>query len=82
MLAKSKAIGTCVADFMMQMGHVSLARRTVLDVGTASGFRSFEAERNGAIVTSFDADSPSRYEYVFGETSQYVDDLAFERRRN
>jgi SAM-dependent methyltransferase len=63
-------------------GHVSLARRTVLDVGTASGFLSFEAERNGAIVTSFDADSPSRYEYVFGETSQYVDDLAFERRRN
>jgi hypothetical protein len=37
------------------IGHVPLAGRTVLDVGTASGFLSFEAEKRGAIVTSFDA---------------------------
>jgi hypothetical protein len=35
-------------------GHVPLAGRTVLDVGTASGFLTFEAEKRGATVTSFD----------------------------
>lgn len=30
---------------------------SLLDVGTASGFLTFEAERHGAMVTSFDADS-------------------------
>jgi hypothetical protein len=38
-------------------GHVPLAGRTVLDVGTASGFLSFEAEQRAASVTSFDAGS-------------------------
>ena len=35
-------------------GHTPLAGKTLLDVGTASGFLSFEAEKRGAIVTSFD----------------------------
>jgi hypothetical protein len=43
--------------FEEYIGHVRLAGRTVLDVGTASGFLSFEAEQRGAIVTSFDAGS-------------------------
>jgi SAM-dependent methyltransferase len=36
-------------------GHVPLDGRTVLDVGTATGFLTFEAEKRGATVTSFDA---------------------------
>lgn len=35
--------------------HVPFDGRTVLDVGTATGFLTFEAERRGATVTSFDA---------------------------
>jgi hypothetical protein len=46
------------------VGHVPLSGRTVLDVGTASGFLSLEAEKRGAIVTGFDADSWSRYQHV------------------
>src|SRR5262245_24558392 len=37
------------------VGNVNLSGKTLLDVGTASGFLSFEAEKRGAIVTSFDA---------------------------
>jgi len=36
------------------VGGVNLAGKTFLDVGTASGFLTFEAEKRGAIVTSFD----------------------------
>lgn len=41
--------------FHEYVGHVPLNGRTLLDVGAASGFLSFEAEKYGAIVTSFDA---------------------------
>lgn len=41
-------------------GGVELAGRRVLDVGTASGFLTFEMERQRAEVVSFDADSPLR----------------------
>ena len=34
--------------------HVDVRGKTFLDIGAASGFLSFEAERHGAIVTSFD----------------------------
>jgi hypothetical protein len=51
------------------IGHIDLKGKTFLDVGTASGFLSFEAEKRGASVTSFDAgsiedreDRPSRNE--------------------
>ncbi|MGO9004294.1 MAG: class I SAM-dependent methyltransferase [Beijerinckiaceae bacterium] len=37
-------------------GHVDVSGRTFLDVGSASGFISFEAEKRGAVVTSFDLD--------------------------
>lgn len=37
------------------IGHYPLRGKTVLDVGTASGFLAFEAEKRGAIVTATDA---------------------------
>jgi hypothetical protein len=43
------------------VGHLDLAGKSVIDVGTASGFLSFEAEKRGAQVVSFDADSTARY---------------------
>ena len=45
------------------VGHVALGGKSVLDVGTANGFLSFEAEKRGATVTSFDADRPERLEF-------------------
>jgi SAM-dependent methyltransferase len=38
------------------IGYIDLAGKTLVDVGCASGFLSFEAEKRGAIVTSFDVD--------------------------
>jgi SAM-dependent methyltransferase len=40
------------------LGNVDLAGKRVLDVGTSSGFLTFEMERMGAEVVSLDADSP------------------------
>lgn len=45
-------------------GRVELAGRTVLDVGTASGFLTFEAEKRGAAVTSFDAESWTQLQHL------------------
>ncbi len=42
------------------IGHVEFAGKRVLDIGTASGFLTFEMERLGAEVVSFDADSAAR----------------------
>lgn len=39
------------------VGHTRLSGKTLIDVGTASGFLTFEAEKRGAIVTSFDVPS-------------------------
>lgn len=41
--------------FDVYTGRVPLNGKTFLDVGTASGFLSFSAEKAGATVTSFDA---------------------------
>jgi 2-polyprenyl-3-methyl-5-hydroxy-6-metoxy-1,4-benzoquinol methylase len=38
-------------------GFVPIAGKTLVDVGSASGFLSFEAEKRGAVVTSFDVAS-------------------------
>jgi hypothetical protein len=54
------------------VGGTSLKGRTFLDVGTASGFLSFEAEKRGAIVTSFDSDSADNWETGPGETVDYA----------
>jgi SAM-dependent methyltransferase len=45
-------------------GYVPMAGKSFLDVGTASGFLSFEAEKRGAIVTSFDAESSEQIQFI------------------
>lgn len=45
-------------------GHVDMAGRSVLDVGTASGFLSFAAEAAGARVTSLDTIDGATYEFI------------------
>jgi hypothetical protein len=42
------------------LGGIPLKGRRILDAGTASGFLSFEMERQGAEVVSFDADTAER----------------------
>jgi 2-polyprenyl-3-methyl-5-hydroxy-6-metoxy-1,4-benzoquinol methylase len=44
-----------IPDFANYIGGYDLAGKTVLDVGRASGYLAFEAERAGAIVTGLDA---------------------------
>jgi 2-polyprenyl-3-methyl-5-hydroxy-6-metoxy-1,4-benzoquinol methylase len=44
------------------IGGIPVQNRSVLDVGTATGFLAFEAEKRGARVTAFDIDSGS-YQY-------------------
>lgn len=41
--------------------NVDLRGKTVLDVGSASGFLTFEAERAGATVTSYDVEGPEQW---------------------
>lgn len=51
--------------FSDYIGGVNVRDRSVLDVGSASGFLSFEAEKAGASeVISFDAASPSHLQVV------------------
>ena len=59
------------------IGHVDLRGKRFLDVGAASGFLSFEAERLGAAeVTSFDLDTAERQHLLPFHGSEYVEDHA------
>jgi hypothetical protein len=61
-------------------GGIELRGKTLLDVGTASGFLTFEAELRGARVTSFDALSDDQRDYMaFGEHNRAE---TFGRTRN
>jgi hypothetical protein len=51
---------------------VPLDGRTVLDVGSATGFLTFEAEKRGAAVTSFDASSVDQFHQLPVQTSEFV----------
>jgi hypothetical protein len=75
-------IGTVNGDWDLRsrfdeyIGHVALAGKTMLDVGTASGFLTFAAEKRGADVVSFDAASAEQINCLPG--SDQRDGLAKE----
>lgn len=56
------------------IGGYHIAGKTVLDVGAASGFLSFEAERAGATVTSLEARSALDFTQVPHSASDYLQD--------
>jgi SAM-dependent methyltransferase len=56
------------------LGNMDFKGKTCLDVGAASGFLSFEMEKRGGIVTSFDADDASRFSFLPFKDSLYMTD--------
>jgi SAM-dependent methyltransferase len=64
--------------FEQYIGHYELKGKTVLDVGTASGFLAFEAERAGATVTAIDASSADEFDRIqFGKSKFHTDRRAW-----
>jgi len=57
-------------------GHVNLAGKRILDIGTASGFLTWEAEAAGAEVVSFDLDHARRQKLLPFKDSAYMQDRA------
>lgn len=65
------------------LGGVPLQGRRVLDVGTASGFLTFEAEKRGASVVSLDMDHIRRQDLLpFAGSESFVDRRRYNRRWN
>ena len=57
--------------FDQYIGNYPISGKTVLDVGTASGFLAFEAEKRGAHVTAIDALNPTDFERISHAGSLY-----------
>ena len=57
------------------VGGVDVSNKSVLDVGTATGFLSFEAEKRGAArVVSFDMSDPRQFRFLpFRDKPHYYD---------
>ena len=66
------------------IGHVDVKGKSVLDVGTATGFLSFEAERNGASdVVSFDMAHARQQNFLpFKDKLHYRDPPAWAEEHN
>lgn len=63
-----------IDDFHQYIGSYNLQGKTVLDVGTASGFLAFNAEKHGAQVTGLDAASTVEFRHMpFASTLSYRD---------
>jgi hypothetical protein len=60
------------------LGHFDFRGKRVLDVGTASGFLTFEMEKRGAEVVSFDMASPAQWQLVPFRAKGF--DVAFMQR--
>jgi SAM-dependent methyltransferase len=59
-------------NIVTYLGGLDFKGKTCLDVGTASGYLTFEMEKRGGIVTSFDADDASRYHFLPFRNSLYT----------
>jgi hypothetical protein len=65
------------------VGHQPLSGKTVLDVGTASGFLAFSAEQAGATVTATDARDARDIRLVpFGDSLYHRDRAGFLRQHD
>ncbi|MBE7199964.1 MAG: methyltransferase domain-containing protein, partial [Parafilimonas terrae] len=62
-----------ITDFAAYIGGFDLAGKTVLDVGTASGYLAFHAEQAGATVTGLDASSTHEFRHF-----PYPDSLCYQ----
>jgi hypothetical protein len=60
--------------FANYTGRVELAGKRLLDIGTASGFLTWEAEKAGAEVVSFDLDHARRQKLLPFKDSQFMRD--------
>jgi SAM-dependent methyltransferase len=66
------------------IGNVEVKGKSVIDIGCATGFLSFESERNGASeVVSFDMDHARRQRFLpFRDKLQYRDPVTWAERYN
>jgi len=60
------------------LGEYDFRGKRVLDVGAASGYLSFELEKRGAEVVSFDMDSGAQWDIV----PYFTDDARFKKERH
>jgi hypothetical protein len=71
-----------LGDFDQYIGNFDVAGRTLLDVGSASGYLSFEAERRGARVISFDMVSVTqRFHLPFASNLYFQDRDEWDRQK-
>ena len=60
--------------FEEYIGGVNVAGKSVLDIGAATGFLSFEAEKRGARVVSFDMEKGSQQTFLPFKDKPYYND--------
>lgn len=66
--------GWTMPDFQGYIGGYDVSGKTVLDVGAASGYLSFAAEKEGAIVTALDAATTKEFRHFpFASADSYKD---------